>query len=307
VIVAVSSNPAIDRVALVRDAAGGGVRRASAFLETAGGKGAHVASVAARLGAPARLVAAADGRFTALLGEEGVEATVVGGGGVRTRGTYTVVDAEHGDHVEVHEPSSALDRVTADALLEAAVDAARGAKVVVCTGSLAPGLDPSFHATVAAAARGFAIVDTSDAEAMRRALDGGRPDLIKPNLEEARAVVGDGPPADVARRLLDAGARAVWLSLGADGSLLATAEKMMVLRTPEPPERVVNAVGAGDALLGGLAAGLAQGLGLVAAARLGVAAATAKVAQLHPARLDVATVERLFPTIHPRPLTETPR
>jgi fructose-1-phosphate kinase PfkB-like protein len=297
VIVAVSSNPAIDRVALVRDAAGGGVRRASAFLETAGGKGAHVASVAARLGAPARLVAAADEKFM----------TVVGGGVVRTRGTYTVVDAEHGDHVEVHEPGIALDTATAGALLEAAVDAARGAKVVVCTGSLAPGLDPSFHATVAAAARGFAIVDTSDAEAMRRALDGGRPDLVKPNLEEARAVVGDGPPADVARRLLDAGARAVWLSLGADGSLLATAEKMMVLRAPEAPERVVNAVGAGDALLGGLAAGLAQGLGLVAAARLGVAAATAKVAQLHPARLDVATVERLFPTIHPRPLTETPR
>jgi 1-phosphofructokinase family hexose kinase len=299
-IVAVSSNPAIDRVALVAGAAGGGVRRASAFLETAGGKGAHVAAIAGQLGTPVQLVSAADARFVALLEHEHVPATIVPT--ERTRGTYTVVDEADGDVIEVHEPGTPLDARAAAALLSAATGAARFAAVVVTTGSLGPGLEPSFHASIAAAATGFSIVDTSDVDAMRLALD-VRPDLVKPNLDEARALVGGGDPVDITARLLDAGARNAWLSLGPDGSLLATPEGTVRLRAPAPA-RVVNAVGAGDALLGGLVAGLGRGLGLVAAARLGVAAATAKIAQLHPARVHVDAVERLVRSIHPEPLTE---
>jgi 1-phosphofructokinase family hexose kinase len=302
VIVAVSSNPAIDRVALVADTAGGGVRRASAFLETAGGKGAHVAAIAGQLGASVLLVAAADARFAVLLEDEGVEALIVPA--ARVRGTYTVVDAAAADVLEIHEPGGALDAAQAAALLDTATRAVRDAAVVVTSGSLAPGLDPSFHATIAATATGFSIVDTSDVAAMRLALEAG-PDLVKPNLDEARALVGGGEPLAVARRLLAAGARNAWLSLGPQGSLLATPDGAVRLRAPAPA-RVVNAVGAGDALLGGLVAGLGRGLGLVAAARLGVAAATAKVAQLHPARIDAALAERLVRAIHPEPLTEDP-
>jgi fructose-1-phosphate kinase PfkB-like protein len=235
-----------------------------------------------------------------LLEEEAVDATVIST--ASTRGTYTVVDDREADVIEVHEPGGALAAEAAARLTDAAVAAARDATVVVSAGSIAAGLDPSFHATVAGAATGFTIVDTSDVEAMRRAL-GASPDLVKPNLTEARALVGEGAPEELARRLRAHGARNVWLSLGPDGSVLCTPDRAVRLPAPLPP-RVVNAVGAGDALVGGLVAGLHRGMDLIAAARLGVAAAAAKVGQLHPARVDLPTVERLARSIHPEPVKE---
>lgn len=291
-VVGVSSNPAIDRLAVVRDAAAGGVRRASAALETAGGKAAHVVAVAGALGADARLVAAGDERFGALLD---VPCTLVPA--TRTRGTYTVVDEAAGDVLEVHEPAEPLDGA---AMMAAALGAVAGAAVVVTAGSLAPGVPTSFHADVARAAHGFSVVDTSDAGALRAALAAG-PGLVKPNVAEARALLGDAPPAALARGLCDAGATWAWVSLGQEGSVLAGPDgETLRLRGPAV-ERVVNAVGAGDALVGGLAAGLARGLAVPEAARLGVAAATDKVGRLHFAAVDAAAVERLVALVSVEP------
>ena len=65
------------------------------------------------------------------------------------------------------------------------------------------------------------------------------------------------------------------MTLGADGALLVTAEAAMVL--PPPKVTVVDTVGAGDTLNGALAAGLAAGLPLLAAARQAVTAASLAV------------------------------
>ena len=78
--------------------------------------------------------------------------------------------------------------------------------------------------------------------------------------------------------------------------MLATGDGTWHLAGPRP-ETVVNAVGSGDALVGGLAAGLARGLGLLEAAVLGTAAATDKLRHLHSGRVDRDAVERLLPAI----------
>ena len=197
-VVGISSNPAIDRLAVVRDAAAGGVRRASAALETAGGKAAHVVAVAGALGADARLVAAGDERFGALLD---VPCTLVPA--ARTRGTYTVVDEAAGDVLEVHEPAEPLDGA---ALMAAALGAVAAATIVVTAGSLAPGVPTSFHADVARAAQGFSVVDTSDAGA----LAGGAPRW--PRARQAEP----GGGAGAARRRHAGRARARALRRGRD-------------------------------------------------------------------------------------------
>jgi len=304
-VVAVSTNPAIDRVALATDVRRGGIRRADAFLETPGGKAAHVVMVAQALGADARLVAPAGGRrgelLAALLEEEGVSATLVATAG-ETRGTYTVVDAAEADIVEVHEPAEAMSEAEAERLVAAATTAAADAKVVITAGSLPPGAPADLPALIVRAARAagaFTVVDTSSGEALLTAL-AETPDLVTPNLQEAAALGEDEVGADapleelaaLARRLQGRGAQAVWLSVGPRGSLLAVAEAVWHL-TPPPPRAVVNAVGCGDALVGGLAAGIVRGLELRDAARLGVAAATDKLASLHPGRVDREAVEAL--------------
>jgi fructose-1-phosphate kinase PfkB-like protein len=194
------------------------------------------------------------------------------------------------------------------------------------------GAPVDLHTRLVAAARAGgarAILDCSTVAAFAAALE-AEPDLVAPNLEEARAIAdtelpagglagggrhaagglaaGDGRGQDAVKApeprpsetellgacdsLLERGAGAVWLSLGAAGSLLATPEMAIRLRGPEPGA-VVNAVGCGDALIGGLVAGLAEGEAPPAAAALGVGAATDKLSHLHPGKIDAERVRAL--------------
>jgi 1-phosphofructokinase len=289
-VVAVSTNPAIDRIALAPAAAGGGLVRASELLVTPGGKAAHVAMVAAALGARVRLVAPAGGPLLGeLLAAERVPAVLVPVE-APTRGTYTVVDPDASDVLEVHEPSPPLTDDECETLVAAATEAFAGAAVAVIAGSLPAGAAPDLHARLARAADAFTVVDTSSAAALERAL-AVRPDLVTPNAAEAAAVLGGEKPLEaMAHGLRDRGARAAWLSAGPDGSVLADGAGAWHL-SAAPPAAVVNAVGCGDALVGGLAAGLARGLALLDAAALGVAAATDKLRHLHSGRVDGAAVE----------------
>ena len=77
-----------------------------------------------------------------------------------------------------------------------------------------------------------------------------------------------------------------WISLGADGSLFSPGFDEHWHLTLDAPGAVVNSVGCGDALVGGYAAGVAQGLAPIDAAALGVAAAVSKLTHLHPAAID---------------------
>jgi 1-phosphofructokinase family hexose kinase len=319
---AVATNPALDRVALLGGPAAG-VVRAREILETPGGKATHVMMVARQLGAEVELLAPVGGRN----GEAFVEGLAAEDFQVQTvpvaapmRGTYTLVVESEGDVVEVHEPGEPLAPGDADELVAAVERLAPSFDTVAICGSLPPGAPVDLHARLVAAARAAGartILDCSTVDAFAAALD-AEPDLVAPNLDEARALAGADPaltgrklqeglsfrPTNVERQvgdaellglcdgLIEAGAGAVWLSLGAEGSLLATPELAVRLRGPEPGA-VINAVGCGDALIGGLLAGLAEGEALPVAAALGVAAATDKLGQLHPGKIDADRVRAL--------------
>jgi fructose-1-phosphate kinase PfkB-like protein len=167
------------------------------------------------------------------------------------------------------------------------------------------------HARLIAAARehdAFTILDCSTSEAFAAAV-AEAPDLVAPNLAEAGRLLGteidlgrdDLEPGAIAAEIRDRGAAAVWLSLGAEGSVFADAEGALRLTTPAP-ERLVNTVGCGDALIGGFAAALLAGRDPRSAIVLGVAAATQKLAHLHPGRVERAAVEALVPFIDVSPL-----
>jgi 1-phosphofructokinase len=302
----VSTNPAIDRVALVDGCASVGSERRGALsaielLETAGGKAAHAATVAAELGAESTLLTTAGGatgeRFLELLKGEPFEVEAVEVG-PPTRGTFTVVDSS-GDQLEIHEPSGPLSPAECRELV-ARLSGSPG--VVAVCGSLPPDAPDRLHAELVQRARGlgaFTILDCSTPPALAAGLEAG-PDLVAPNLGEAADLLGaDFGEAAGERELVavtDAirklGAGAVWLSLGPDGSILSFDDEVVRLSAPAP-RRPVNAVGCGDALVGGLAAGLIGGGDLLAAARLGAAAAADKITRLHPGRVDRASVEAL--------------
>jgi len=111
----------------------------------------------------------------------------------------------------------------------------------------------------------------------------GRPtldlaDILTPNRGELEALAGPGKPGAVAKALLGGGGkRAALISLGSDGALLVTGRRSTAIRAPHV--EAVDTVGAGDTLNGALAAGLASGLDLAAAAQRAVVAASLAVSR----------------------------
>jgi 1-phosphofructokinase family hexose kinase len=305
---AVATNPALDRVARLGGPAAG-VVRAREILETPGGKATHVMMVARQLGAEVELVAPVGGpngaQFVESLVAERLPIQPVSIA-ASMRGTYTLVVDGEGDVVEVHEPGEPWAEGDAERLIATVERLAPFSETVAICGSLPAGAPVDLHARLVAAAKAAgarAILDCSTVDAFSAAL-AANPDLVAPNLDEALMLTGRKLKEGLSFRPTDAellglcdvliadGAGAVWLSLGAEGSLLATAEVAVRLRGPEAGE-VVNAVGCGDALIGGLVAGLAEGATLPEAAALGVAAATDKLTHLHPGEIDAERVRAL--------------
>lgn len=312
-IVGFAPNPALDRVAVAASArevlaAGrnGGPVRASELLATPGGKAVHSAIISALLGARACVIAPLGGpvgdQLAALMEAESAELVRLNITG-ETRSTYTLVDLEGGEVLEVIEPSPCLARGELDELLSALTRvAARGARAVVASGSLPEGAAPGIYADVVERSRragALAILDAGG-EPLLAAL-AAEPDLVKPNLTEARIALGDADldASAAARGLVERGARAALVtSGGADAALAVRADCAPRRLTgtwviSPPPARHVNAVGCGDAVAAGYAVAAASGATPLEAACAGIAVGAAKLEQVHPARIDPRRAEKL--------------
>jgi fructokinase len=82
-------------------------------------------------------------------------------------------------------------------------------------------------------------------------------DVLKPCKAAARDMTGESDFEKIARQLLNLGPSFVAVTMGADGCLIATREKMA--HVPGFKVKVVDTTGAGDAFMGGLSYGLLQG------------------------------------------------
>ncbi|MDQ4059733.1 MAG: 1-phosphofructokinase family hexose kinase [Pseudomonadota bacterium] len=154
---------------------------------------------------------------------------------------------------------------------------------LVASGSLPRGVPADFyvHAAEIAGRRGAKLVLDTSGEALRTALERGGIHLVKPSLGEFEALTGRklrerAAQDEAAQELARSGAaELVAVTMGHDGALLATRNKVLRLRAPDVPVR--SAVGAGDSFVAAMTLALAQGRPLEDAFALGVAADTAAV------------------------------
>lgn len=116
--------------------------------------------------------------------------------------------------------------------------------------------------------------------------------MVKPNLAEARAMVGaDAPPAEVARELARRNGRPCVITLGADGALAATADETEVV-PGVPVSGPIDIVGAGDSFTAGAVCTLAAGGTLREAAQVGCLVASITIQQL--GTTGTASVEQVL-------------
>ena len=108
------------------------------------------------------------------------------------------------------------------------------------------------------------------------------------NLDEARTYLGqtEASPDEVATRLLACGAGHVVLTLGENG--LVAADRSGVHRIGSVNAKIVDATGAGDALIAATLVALLNGHSLTEATRLGTAAAALTVESTASVRSDLS-------------------
>ena len=151
------------------------------------------------------------------------------------------------------------------------------------------------------------LLDTSG-PALKAALDGSvLPFCIKPNRGELAEISGastDNFDAVVAqaRRLHERGIGLVVVSLGADGALFLSDEGALVAAKEMKLKLHESTVGAGDAMVAGIAAALSEGAGLERIARLGTAFAVGKLELFGPNLPKKAHVEALAGEVTLTPL-----
>lgn len=151
---------------------------------------------------------------------------------------------------------------------------------VVASGSLPRGapVDSYVRLARAAAQNGLPFVLDSSGEALKAALAHGGIHLVKPSQSELESIAGHELDAAgieaTAKAIIAAGqARMVAVTLGADGAVLVTPDKM--LRLPAMAVEVRSAVGAGDSFLGAMVWALSEGWDIEPAFLLGMAAGAA--------------------------------
>ena len=118
----------------------------------------------------------------------------------------------------------------------------------------------------------------------------GAADIVKASDEDLRWLEGDGELAELARGVLDRGARIVCVTEGARGVTAYRAEA--AVHVPAAPAQVVDTVGAGDTFNAGLLTGLHEAGALTKAALADLPRETLRAALELGARAAAVTVSR---------------
>ncbi|WP_024301900.1 1-phosphofructokinase [Pseudogulbenkiania sp. MAI-1] len=303
-IVTVTLNPAIDQTVMLDRLNPGAVNVARSSQINAGGKGVNVASCLADWEIPV-IATGILGRdnatpFEQLFADKGINDRFVRHDGA-TRVNIKLVDGSDNSTTDVNLPGHPVDAATFEALLQQLDDLAEPGRCFVLAGSLPAGLAEDSYAVLIGRLRqhGAHVVLDSSGAALATALADGvatLPACIKPNRHELEQLVGrelatlDAVGDEVAR-LRARGIAEVVVSLGEEGALFAGAEGIWLARPPKVA--LTSTVGAGDALVAGLIAARYGGRSAPDTARLAVAFAAGKLAQVGPHLPAVDEVEAL--------------
>jgi 6-phosphofructokinase 2 len=297
-VLTVTVNPALDASMVIDHLVPDHKMRAHLCRREAGGGGVNVSRALRRLGVASTSFVVVGGAIGSELvsrirhdGLDVVEFHIA----ESTRESVAITETSTDRQYRVSVEGPTIDDPAA--LLQSILEAATTARMVILSGSLAPGLPANFYARIIAGVgpQTTTIVD-SNGPGLVAAV--GSATVIKPSQRELAALVGWEPSTTdeiehAAREVLAAGSvGAVVASRGPSGALLACRGEPPVWFRP-PAVHPVSTVGAGDSMVAGIAASLSAGSDLVEAVRVGVAAGTAAVLTPGSQLCDAADVERL--------------
>ena len=302
-IATVTLNPSLDEWMQLDSLQPGRLNRAHGFARYPGGKGINVSRVVHELGGSTVAFGVAGGEdgliLRELLNRLAIRHAFVEIAG-STRNNYKIVTRRARAVTEINTDGPRVSAVALRALQHRVLHWSPRPVCAALSGSLPPGAPARTYRRWIMRLRrqGVPVALDASGEALRHGL-AARPWLIKPNQEEAEALVGHSLATHrrrvkAVRELARRGAAIAILSLGRDGALLGLRDSAIGLpRQGEvglhedarggvsvwwgraPVMRVDASVGAGDSLVGGFLASWARSRDVLEAFELGIACGTA--------------------------------
>lgn len=303
-ILCVNANAAIDKTITVENFTLDKIHRPLAVTPTPGGKGCNVARVLKTLG-EAPIVTGWVGGYTGRYIESGLRAEGIGTAFAHTRcesrTCLSIFDPVNHTLTEIYEYGEPVSRAAQRAFYNRYRALLKACVLVTISGSLPAEVPEDFYRDLITWAHhaDVPVLLDSSREPLRLGLE-ARPCLVKPNRFELRTLLGrdlrsQDEIVEAAEDLARRSTSMVVVSLGAEGAVAARGENTWQSWPPVVPAQ--NAVGSGDAMLAGLAFGLAHDYAFEDVLRLGVAAGAANTLTIGAGRLRREDVDAILPNV----------
>jgi 1-phosphofructokinase len=258
-------NPAIDRTVEIDSFHIDHVNRVKRIRRDIGGKGLNVTKTINAMGGDSKALLVLGGENGAFIRErahmEGLnilEFSIL----ENTRENIKIVDPVLNTFTDINESGPVLSQETCEALALTLTDAMQPEDWLVISGSAPKGVDGDFYRKVFEHAASINIKIIADVSGPQlKSIIALKPWLIKPNIHELGELFGitisnTSEAVVYARKVIQKGVKIVVVSMGEDGLLWVDAENAIHANAVKVP--VKSTVGAGDAIVAGLALGLSR-------------------------------------------------
>lgn len=299
-VVTVTLNPVLDRVVEISNFEAGKVNRIQRErARIAGGKGINVSRLLKILNIPTLAVGWLGGgvgeKIKEKLEEEKIPYDFLW---IKeeSRSNLTIVDPEAKSETHLVEEGPRISLSEVKRLKEKLTQLARGAKIVVFSGSAPPGVKKQIYFDLINLVKntnpGIISVLDSLGDFLKEGLKAS-PYLIKPNLDELSQIAGRRLSSlkdiiDEVEEIRKQKVKVVVVSQGAGDVVVASGEGIFALSPPRI--NPLNTVGAGDALVAGVVAGIYRKEKLINACCLGIAAGSVSAERGREKPLDLERI-----------------
>ena len=283
-IATVTLNPCLDKYISVIRLEINETNRSQAVTQYAGGKGLDVSRTVHEMGGETMAFGFAGGHegvtLTTLLAHEGVPYSFIP---IKdeTRSCYIINVSDSSQQIRINTPGPGISIVQVTDLFKRVWELIPAPDILVCGGSVPPGLPCDIYAFITKQARekGIKTILDSSGIFLKEGIKAS-PFLVKPNIREAEELLGrpllsENEIVAAAREITRMGAEIAVISTGKEG-LIAASHNEVVKAVP-PQVKALSTVGAGDSTVAGLAISFEKNESLMDACRLAVAMGTAAV------------------------------
>ncbi|MBF7095583.1 1-phosphofructokinase [Alkalibacter mobilis] len=255
-VITVTLNPALDKTLLVENFNVGEVNRVKAIRCDIGGKGINVSKVLREFDVKSLAMGFLgdnlEKAFKDELRKRDIQEKFVSISS-DTRTNIKLVDTTKNTFTDINEPGGEIKSEELEKFKEIFLENLAPDDVVVLSGGVSEGVPKTIYKDLTEVAKnaGASVVVDAEGDLFKEAIK-AKPDLVKPNNFELEKLMGETLDTeekliDAASKLVAEGVGKVLVSLGKDGSIYVTKEKVYRAYGLEVP--VKSTVGAGDSMV----------------------------------------------------------